>query len=267
MYKRINLFLIMSLIVAISACSMGRKARNTQLIGYNGAIYVDSSVLPTRADEIYQAIKTNLEDSMVNNGYKYGAKNVQKTFNIEQLRVLVGSCGTNGSACDVDVFIDKANDTMRPLFVIDPVVVASCPDKYKAKIKSVLLLSKEALAEGSSSYFGLTTDTTVTSFDSFCSDIPNNPSTPTDFICSRKNDINSFKKISSYSEDFGVTSFDVSTSSSTIKLSELSFKNIDNNIVCINSLIKPSLWGQARKAISGNPKKIAVFKVSLEMVQ
>jgi len=267
MYKRINLFLIISLIVAISSCSMGRKARNTQLTGYDGAIYVDSSVFPSRADEIYQAIKTNLENSMVNGEYKYGAKNAQKTFTTQQLRVLVGACGTNGTACDVDVFIDKANDTMRPLFVIDPVVVANCPDKYKAKIKSVLLLNKEALGENSSPYLNLTTSATVTNFDSFCSSIPNNPAIPTDFICKRKADLNSFKKIASYSQDFGVTSFDVTTSASSIKLNELSFKDDVNNIVCISSLIKPSLWGKSRKTISGDPQKIAVFKVSLEMVQ
>lgn len=261
MFKIINILVLVSL-TSFFACSLfdkggKRKGSDTSLIySGSGAVLLDDSIGDARGDEIYQAIKDNLVASMENNAYKYGAKSQAKSFTAEQLRVLIGSCGQNSTNCSVELFIDKASDTMRPLFVIKPTPVASCPDKYKAFLSSVMLLSKEAVDEGWG-YGSITTGSTGYSFDSFCPLLASN-----DFLCNKKEDLLSYKKMASYAVSYGDSIFDVSTSSTSITITEAKFiANKAENLICITDLIKPSLWGKTRL----DKGSIATFKVSLKM--
>ena len=261
MFRTINLIAIASLTLFFS-CSLfntGSKKRGLDTsLAYSGSgvVILDETVQETRGDEIYQAIKDNLVASMENSAYKYGAKTQAKSFTAEQLRVLVGSCDTESSHCSVELFIDKASDTMRPLFVIKPTPIASCPDKYKAFLSSVMLLSKEAVDEDLG-YGSITTGSTGYSFDSFCPSLASN-----DFLCNKKADLLSYKKMASYAVSYGDSIFDVSTSSTSITVTEAKFiANKAENLICITDLIKPSLWGKTRS----DKGQLAVFKVSLKM--
>ncbi len=232
MYKLINLILVLSLI-ATSAC-MGGKKRSQKNLQYSGsAVTLDDSVGQSRADEIFGAIEGSLSASLENDEYKYGAKTSPvKVFTIDQLRVLVGSCGANSTKCDVEVFIDKGSDTMRPLFTVKLTPPSSCPDKFKAYVRSSIMLSKEAL--GVFAYVtSLPVGTLTSNWDTYCNSTLN--PYPTDLLCNKKDDILSAQKLASATVNYGAISFDAVTSGSGITLTEAKFKENDSdNLICIS---------------------------------
>lgn len=258
MFKLINFILILSLVLSYS-CSSQRRSSGKNLMYSGTAVVLDDTVDNSRAEEIFEAIKNDLSSDMESGVYKYGAKGVPaKTFTIDQLRVLIGSCGAESTKCDVEIFIDKGSDTMRPLFVTDIKPISTCPDKYKAYIKGAVLLSKEVVQE-SLGYGAVAIGTTSSSVTTLC-----NANAVHDILCRKQNDIASFKKLSSYSTSYGDLTFDASTSSSSITVTGITFvDNLSNNMVCISDLIKPSLWGKTRNMVSKD--QTALFKVSLEM--
>jgi hypothetical protein len=267
MFKVCKVALIM-VFLTFSSCSLfnggskGKSSNDASMFSGAGFISVDSTVTTTRGDEIFSAVQANLSNSMENGAYKYGAKSAAaQTFALDKLRVLIGSCGTDSTKCNVNIFIDKGSNTMRPLFAIDPTATTQCDNKYKAYIKSTVMLSIEAL--GSASYYQYGPSTAISSWDSYCGDLTAN--TYRDLLCAKKADIQSSQKKASMSVNYGQLLFDAATSASTITITDVKFKDNDaNNIVCITDMIKPSLWGEDRSA---KKQQVSTFKVELEMVQ
>ena len=261
---RVYKVIFIAVLLTVSSCSLfdggnkGRLGSDASMFSGAGFISVDSTVTVARGDEIFSAIQTNLSSSMENGAYKYGAKNAVQTFTLDKLRVLIGSCGNDSTKCNVNVFIDKGSDTMRPLFVVDPAVTSQCDNKYKAYIKSTVMLSIEAL--GAQTYYQSAPSTALSNWDTYCAS-----NMYTDLLCTRKADIQSSEKSASMSVNYGQIIFDATTSASTITVTNVKFKANDaDNVVCITDVIKPSLWGKDRSTF---PKRVGLFKLELEMVQ
>ena len=263
-----SILAVLTLATLFSACSLfssGSSRHYTDNLINNNIITptcTDSTAdcTSTRIKEIQTAIQNNFTTVATSGSYKYGQKTQALTFTADKLKLIINSCSANQAQCSVNLFVDRTSATaIRPLFAIDGTSAASsaCDDKYKAYVSSVMMLSKEAVTPISHTYNDITNPTLI------CSDIVLGTTTGrNDYLCVNKSIIKTVKKYSSLSVSVGTDTFSISLPS-TESMVDLQYTS-NSYVVCIDKMIKASMWGKNRKTI---PSDIAIFKVSLKMKQ
>lgn len=264
-----NILAILALATLFSACSLfnGGSSRtknytNQIVSGDISTTCIDSTANcdSDRIKEISDAIKTNFANVASSGAYKYGPKSQASSFTADKLKLLVSSCSNNQTKCSLNLFVDRASTSaIRPLFAIDgkSATSSSCDDKYKAYVSSVVMLSKEAVTPISHTYNDITNPTLI------CNDITLGSTTQRhDYLCVNKSIIQTVTKYQTLDISLGTENFSVSLPS-TDSMVDLKYAS-NKYMVCIDKMIKASMWGKNRKNI---PTDIAVFKVSFKMVQ
>mgnify|MGYP001810077852 CR=1 FL=1 len=266
-----NILTVLTLATLFSACSLfsGGSSRTknytNQIVSgdisttcIDGTANCDSD----RIKEISNAIKTNFTNIASSGSYNYGTKaqTTASTFTVDKLKLLVSSCSNNQTKCSLNLFVDRASaSAIRPLFAIDgkTATSSSCDSKYKAYVSSVVMLSKEAVTPISHSYNDITNPTLI------CSDITLGATTQRhDYLCVNKSIIQTVTKYQTLDVSLGTENFSVSLPS-TDSMVDLKYTST-GYMVCIDKMLKASMWKKNRK---NSPTDIAVFKVSLKMVQ
>jgi len=227
---------------------------------------------------IHNAIITGFNSvSSGGTDYQYGLnKQTQptpKTFTNSNLKVLTHDCAAGDTTCSVTIFVDKMVTTpLRPLFVIEGALnppTASCPTGHLAYVRSIVLLA----TEGTRPMIGALSSANTPSTISAALGCPQHPS---GYVCHHVNvpDLSIDATVQTLSLFAGTNPFDASVVSNKILKIDYS-SNQAANLVCLDNLFKPSLWGksgdQAHKrsyysaVLPSASSDIAVFTVTLKM--
>lgn len=266
-------YLILILTITLSSCFMdGRPKRSAFYAplsdgssGYTAPINLDGTITPEQSTPIYDTIISSFESVADNGQYKYGKKTQAKTFTKGSIRVLIDSC-INGGQCNVNLFIAKTDQNLRPLFVIPTEVnISSCPVNRRAYITSLTMLASEALTP---TFPETMATASLSNLQGLCSQIDAD-SSRVDYLCRKKANISSIQKQASFSVNYDSSNlFDVSLPAPDYVLNINYNSNLASNMICIDDIFRPSMWGINRSTVSSSDRKnIAVFKVSLKMVQ
>ncbi|MFH1223710.1 MAG: hypothetical protein V1647_05150, partial [Pseudomonadota bacterium] len=232
MLKHIYLVTIVAFI--FMGCS-GEKGRNL------GSV----SLAEQKTNDIKKVLLDNLSSVMENGVYKYGKKaaTTPETFTIKDVNVIVDQCTNDTQTCSVAVYVNKGSSTLRPVFMIDPLSISerqlSCASKYKAYIKSVTMLGKEAINPNPLiTNPDITNQTQVTTM---CN-ATYMPAARKDFLCR----IKGIQRTVTKTQTLSNKSFDVTTTSPDT-IADINFtKSETNNLICIDNLFKKSLWHLVR---------------------
>jgi len=217
-----------------------------------------------RKSELYQTITSNFLAASSSCTYNYGLKvsptnTIPQTFAVKDLNAVISNCTGTSQNCAVSIYADKAaSAALRPVFVISPVTNTTCDPKYQAYIRSIVMLGKEAINPPASMV-----SPNITQPNTICPTILAHNPLRKDYLCTAGSAASQILKYSTFS----VAGFDVIPSPAA-DLVQINFNsNLPQNLVCIDSLIKSSLWGTTLPRVAARKTDISVFKVDLVMKQ
>jgi hypothetical protein len=246
--KRKNLvFSLVSLFFIFALASCGSSSvsdmaltdiiKNTQPEGSNSDPECCCNSCNAISDEESVRLSSIVRDQF-NEPYRYGRKDQAKFFESDKVNVVLNSG-------ELSIFVQKDEQELRPLFVINAVNNTDCPDEYKAYIRKIVTLEESYRMTAS-------LDESLVKEGSFQEYIADKSASTAIAEGHRVERI--FSNIPASEVSLGRRG----------SLTSLVFnRDSEKNLVCINKLISPSRHG---KKFETYPNQLAVFMVKLEMM-